>query len=431
MLKRLFTTAMLLCSLYVATAQQGTWSGKIDIQGSKLTIVFHLDGDKPTMDSPDQGAKGIPISVAYPEPGKVDITIPALGASYSGMWLINNIVGTFTQMNVSFPLTLNPGENKPKRPQTPVPPFPYLTEDISFTNGGFTFNGTLTLPENTTRQTIALVMVTGSGQQNRDEELFDHKPFAVIADALARAGFATLRYDDRGFGDKSINMLNYTTADFKDDALAAVALLRTRFDKVGIIGHSEGGTIAIMAATEQEVDFAISLAGMVVSGAETLIEQNRTLLSGAGVDKDTIDSYCKLLKDAFDATINGNRVPSPADYGVPQALGQNYWGVVSLLETPYMAHFISLDMRTHLSKISCPVLALNGTKDSQVEYQSNLGALRSELTANSSNAIEAVDGLNHLFQHCTTGAVTEYNAIEQTFAPEVLDMIVNWLNSIK
>ena len=430
MLKRLFTTAMLLCSLYVATAQQGTWSGKIDIQGSKLTIVFHLDGDKPTMDSPDQGAKGIPISVAYPDSGKVEISIPSLGASYKGMWLINNIVGTFTQMNVDFPLTLTPGENRPKRPQTPVPPFPYLTEEVSFSSGDFTLNGTLTTPEGATHKTLALVMVTGSGQQNRDEELFDHKPFAVIADALARAGIATLRYDDRGFGNKSINSLNYTTTDFKDDALAAVALLRTRFENVGIIGHSEGGTIALMAAAEQKVDFAISLAGMVVSGAETLIMQNRAILTEARLDKEGVDSYCKLLEATFNATINGNRVPNPTDFGTPQALYQSYWGVVSMLETPYMAHFISLDMRPRLKSIVCPILALNGTKDIQVEYQSNLSALRSGLTTNQNNTIEAVEGLNHLFQHCTTGAVTEYNTIEQTFAPEVLEMIINWLNSL-
>lgn len=188
MIRKLVIAAVVLLSyITVATAQTGTWSGKLDIQGTKLTLVFHLDDENPTLDSPDQGAKGIPMQIERGELGKVTLKIPALGASYEGTWMIKQIVGTFRQMNVEFPLTLTPGENKPKRPQTPVGPFPYTTEEVTFANGDVVLHGTLTLPEGHTAQTPALIMITGSGIQNRDEELFEHKPFAVIADALALA----------------------------------------------------------------------------------------------------------------------------------------------------------------------------------------------------------------------------------------------------
>lgn len=420
--------AALLC--LTTQAQSGTWSGKIDIQGTQLPVVFHLDGDKPTMDSPRQGATGIPIKVTRNDFGSVEIAIPSIGATYRGMWIVESIVGSFSQGGHSLPLTLTPGDGKPKRPQTPVEPYSYNTTDVSFTNGNITLNGTLTTPKDATRNTPALVMITGSGQQNRDEEIAGHKPFAVIADALAKAGIATLRYDDRGFSNPAHNANNYTTEDFKLDALAAITLLRTQFDRVGAIGHSEGGTIALMLATEQSVDFIVSLAGMVISGSETLINQNRNTLLAAGVDSATTERYCTLLRQAFEATTSGGTMPTADGFDLPDALAKNYRGVVALIQTPYMRHLITLDMRPLLQSITCPVLALNGTKDSQVEHRANLAALRLNLPPHPKSSIEAVEGVNHLFQHCTTGAVTEYEQIEQTFAPEVLEKIANWVNGV-
>ena len=421
---------LLLSVISLADAQTGTWSGKLDVQGTTLSLVFHLDGDKPTMDSPDQGAKGIPIQVEKAEVGKIIVRIPSLAASYEGQWLFNKIVGTFTQMNASFPLTLDPGEDKPHRPQTPVPPFPYTAEEVSFSNGDIVLNGTLVLPEGYTRETPVLLMVTGSGQQNRDEELFDHKPFAVIADALARAGVATLRYDDRGFGDPSAKPLDWTTEDFRSDALAGIGFLRNRFDRVGVLGHSEGGTIAMMIAAEQKADFIISLAGMAVSGAETLISQNRIALGGLGFSDETIESYCDMLEKAFDVKVNGGRMPDPSDYDIPEPLMQNYRAVVAQIQLPYMAHFLSLDVRPVLGEIKCPVLALNGSKDTQVDHIANLDAIRAGLNDDSKNRVESIEGLNHLFQHCDTGAVSEYRNIEETFAPEALEKIVQWLYEV-
>ena len=300
---------------------------------------------------------------------------------------------------------------------------------MTFANGDVTLNGTLVLPEGYNRSTPALVMVTGSGQQNRDEEIFDHKPFSVISDALARAGIATLRYDDRGYGTKTANLANSTTEDFKNDAAAGIALLRERFDKVGVIGHSEGGTIALMLAAEQKADFIVSLAGMVISGAETLLWQNRISLAQAGIPQESIDTYCKILGEAFEARINGGSAPNPERNDLPDALKQNYLAVLAQLQTPYMSHFISLDMRKILYKVGCPVLALNGTKDIQVEAESNLNALADGLTANNIRKIEKVEGVNHLFQHCTTGAVTEYREIEETIAPEVLETVTKWIQT--
>lgn len=429
-MRQIISTLILLSVSIFAYAQTGTWSGKLDVQGTRLSLVFHLDGENPSMDSPDQGAEGIPIQVSRPASNTIKVIIPSLGASYEGVWMIRQIVGTFTQMNASFPLTLTPGENKPARPQTPKPPYPYQTEEVSFTNGDIVLNGTLTLPAGCSRETPVLVMVTGSGIQNRDEELFEHKPFAVIADAFARAGYATLRYDDRGFGSTGGNPLAWTTEDFKYDAEVAVDLLRNRFDRVGVIGHSEGGTIALMLAAEKKADFIVCLAGMVVSGAETLVSQNRSALLQAGVSEEVTEEYCRLLEKAFDVQVNGGMMPDPDDYNLPKELKQNYHAVLNQVRTPYLSKLLTLDVRPLLADIRCPVLALNGTKDIQVDYESNLDALRIGLKASHAHHIEAIEGANHLLQNCRTGAVTEYRTIEETISPKVLETVIAWLSAL-
>ena len=431
-MKKYIISAILLFSIALFShAQTGTWSGKLDVQGTKISLVFHLDEENPTIDSPDQGAKGIPIEVTRTATGSITIKVPSIGATYEGLWLIKQIAGTFKQMGASLPLTLTPGEEKLNRPQTPVGPFPYTTEEVSFANGDAVLKGTLVLPDGCSRKTPVLVMVTGSGLQNRDEEIYEHKPFAVIADALARAGIATLRYDDRGFGESTGDLVLCTTEDLKNDALAGIDLLRKRFDKVGVIGHSEGGTIALMLAAENKADFIVSLAGMVVSGKETLLWQNRVSLAAAGIPAETIDSYCKALETVFDASTAGMPLPSTSQFDLPAALSQNLSAVMRQLSMPYLKHFVTLDVRPLLGVISCPVLALNGTKDMQVEAESNLGALRSGLPDNPCNKLETVEGVNHMFQHCQTGMTTEYRDIEETFAPEVLETLVEWFSKFK
>lgn len=426
----LIIATSLLCGISVF-AQTGTWSGSLDVQGTKLSLVFHLDGENPTMDSPDQGARGIPAQVERDDMGKVKITIPSIGASYEGLWMVNRIVGTFTQMTASLPLTLTPGEPKLLRPQTPKGPFPYSAEEVAFINGDVTLKGTLVLPEGFSSQTPVLLMVTGSGMQNRDEEIFEHKPFAVIADAFAREGIATLRYDDRGAGESTGDFAAATTEDFKNDALSGIEFLKTRFDKVGIIGHSEGGTIALMLAAQGQVDFAISLAGMAVSGAETLIWQNRVALAASGFEQDVIDTYCDAIGTAFEVITNGGRMPQADALDLPEILKNSFLAVLGQIQSPYMKQFLTIDVRPMLGFIKCPVLALNGTKDNQVDCETNLGAIRSALPESPKNMAVPVDGLNHLFQHCRTGAVAEYREIQQTFAPEVLELMIRWMADFK
>lgn len=428
MKKRVLTAVLMMAAFVAARAQSGVWSGNLDVRGTKLPLVFRLDGENPTIDSPAQGAKGIPVQAEWSGVVTLTVRIPALGATYEGVRAGERIVGTFSQLGVSFPLTLTPGEPQLNRPQTPKPPFPYTQEEVAFANGDAVLKGTLVLPAGCDRNTPVLVMVTGSGLQNRDEELFEHKPFAVIADALARAGIATLRYDDRGFGESTGDAVNCTTEDLKNDALAGIRLLRERFGRVGVIGHSEGGTIALMLAADGQADFIVSLAGMAVSGRETLLWQNR--LAFAAYPQKTVDTYCSLLAGAFDAAVSGGEMPSAENADMPEELKQNYNMACKQLQMPYLRYFLSLDMRPLLGRIECPVLALNGTKDMQVPHEANLGALRSGLPANGRNRIEAVEGLNHMFQHCTTGVLTEYREIEETFAPEVLQTIAGWIGAL-
>ena len=424
----------LICLLSIATRAQdsglkGAWTGKLNVYGNELTLVFHFNGEDCTLDSPDQGVKGVPAKLERTITG-IKVAVPSINASYEGVNMGESIMGTFKQHGQSFPLTIKPGLLKRNRPQTPAMPYPYQTQEVSFNNGDAILKGTLVIPENASRQTPVLLMVTGSGLQNRDEEIFEHKPFAVIADALARAGIATLRYDDRGFGESTGDVVNCTTEDLKNDAFAGVQLLRSRFDKVGVIGHSEGGTIALILAAEKKVDFIVSLAGMAVSGKETLLWQNRLALAAANIPSETIDLYCNALDEVFNACISGTAMPSTTQYNLPTSLAQNLTVVTKQLQTPYMKQFLTLDSRPLLGNITCPVLALNGTKDTQVEPESNLGALRSGLQKNAKNKLEAIEGVNHLFQHCKTGMATEYGNIEETIAPEVLEKMVYWLSNL-
>ena len=430
-MKKIVVLSLLLLvgSLCRAQVPAGSWSGAIKVQGVSLTLVFNLSEEACTLDVPDQGAKGIPAQASLTALGALHIDIAALNASFEGFRLGEKIVGTFTQHGDSFPLTLSPGVTERKRPQTPQPPFPYSMEEVSFVNGDAVLKGTLVLPEGCDRSTPVLLMVTGSGLQNRDEEIYEHKPFAVIADALAKAGITTLRYDDRGFGESTGDIINCTTEDFKNDALAGIELLKGRFDKVGVLGHSEGGAIAFQLAAEKKADFVVSLAGMVVSGAQTLLWQNKVALLAAGIPEATVNTYCKLLGEAFEARMAGKTAPSAQNTDLPDALKQNYSAAVMQLMTPYMKYFLALDVRPLLPGITCPVLALNGTKDTQVECSTNLDALRNGLPAGAQ--LVPVEGVNHLFQHCTTGASTEYRDIEETFAPEALSALVQWVSALK
>lgn len=425
---RTLTSVVFAMMAFAANAQEGTWNGELNVMGNKVPLVFNFSTNGCTIDSPSQGVNGIQAEKTVKDDGTISVKVGMIGATFEGKMTDGEIKGTYVQNGFPLPLTLKPGKLVVKRPQTPVPPFPYKEESVSFTNAQYTFNGTLTLPENYTKNTPVVLMVTGSGQQDRDEELFSHKPFAVIADALARQGIASLRYDDRGWGDNSVNFADFTTDDFRQDAAAALPLLRKRFNKVGILGHSEGGTIAMMLAAEGKADFIVSLAGMAISGKETLIMQNRQAMSAIGLPKETVDSYCNSISKALDEIASGKKANEINIDDVPQALKPITIKALQQADTPYIRHFLTVDVGKLLPKIKCPVLALNGTKDTQVDCDANTTRIEKGL-ANCKHSIKKIDGVNHLFQHCNTGIVTEYQQIEETISPEVLQEVAEWIKT--
>ena len=402
----------------ISALLHGSWSGKLGTGRTELTIVFNFSTDADgsftvTMDSPDQGAEGIAAELDKDALPALSINIPSVFASYSGMLYRGQIMGTFSQGGMSLPLTLTKGELVLDRPQTPQPPFPYNTEEVRFFNAaaGATLAGTLSWPEGcdlsiaggsseiTGKLPVAVVMVSGSGLQNRDEEIFGHRPFLVIADWLARHGVASLRYDDRGFGESAGGELeSATTEDFMQDALAAVEFLRNsgRFSKIGVIGHSEGASIAFMLGARGAVDFVVSLAGLGVRGDKALTAQvNRIMeLSGqAGTVSEEI-------------------------YRQNARLEGNAW----------LNWFIYYDPTDDIASTVCPVMAVNGSKDCQIISSLNLEAIRAKLPQDSRNLVKEYDSLNHLFQHCTIGAVTEYRSIEETVSPELLSDLAGWIS---
>ena len=392
------------------TALLGSWSGKLKVGAMSLTIVLHLDqvdgNVKVSLDSPDQGAKGIPASKEYLSDDSVAVKIVSLGATYRARLKDGKLDGTFSQSGMSIPLEMSKGIAEVKRPQMPKTPYPYKTEEVTFRNeaDGATLSGTLTWPVgyNKNQKPVMVLFVSGSGQQNRDEEVMNHKPFLVIADYLARQGIATLRYDDRATG-KSVggDVKNATTADFSRDALAGIDFLRSKkaFSKVGILGHSEGGSIAFMLGSQKKVDFIVSLAGPTVKGDTLLAAQSNRILSLSG---------------------------QPATMTV-----EKYRQTVATMNQPWLNWFNDYDPTNDIRQIRCPIFALNGDRDCQVISTLCLPALRRLLQPSKKHLIKEYPSLNHLFQHCTTGLPDEYSQIEETISPEVLQDIAQWINSLK
>lgn len=388
----------------------GPWNGVLEVNPlTSITLVFNIsvseDGETCTIDSPDQGAYGISAIINYLSDDYVNISIPKVDATYTGKKKDGKIFGTFTQKGIPFTLNLISGTVVYKRPQTPKPPYPYATEDVMFCNkkDDVELSGTLTLPFAANKKKVPVVLlVTGSGQQNRDEELFAHKPFLVIADYLARNGIASLRYDDRGIGKSTGNMKGCTTADFMNDADAGLNFLRQskRFKKVGVVGHSEGGMIAFMLGARGLTDFVVALAAPGLKGDSVLAEQNCSALKSAGINKNVtshdIQAYIEQQGDS------------------------NRW----------LRFFADYDPKHDLSLTRCPVMALYGSLDKQVLPASNLSAVSDFLPKNKYNVTKKYAGLNHLFQHSKTGMPDEYSKIEETFSIEVLADMTAWIKNV-
>lgn len=408
-----FISAILLAITADIKAQtpDGQWSGDLVLgQGKNLPLVLNIgtgsDG-KPccTLDSPMQGAEGIKTEVNVLTADSINITVPDIAATYAGRVTKNVITGRFTQMGMPFKLDLKRGGVMMNRPQTPQPPLGYTTQEVSFENkaAGAVLSGTLTWPEgyDGKKPVPVVIMVSGSGLQNRDEEVFGHKPFLVLADRLARNGIASLRYDDRGTGKSTGDASKATTSDFMKDAAAGLELLRSmdgKFSRVGVIGHSEGGLIAFMLAADGMTDFIVSLAGTGVKG-DTII---------AGQSNDA------LRRTGRPANVTATDIRKQAE------TGGNAW----------LRYFVDYDPADVIASTTCPVMALNGTMDTQVRPRLNLDRIKSLLPHNAKNSIKEYDGLNHLFQHCTTGFADEYGTIEETMSEDVMKDIAGWINSL-
>ncbi len=429
-----------------ADAIVGKWKGNLNVQGVSLPLVLNLnnsgDSISSTLDSPQQNVYGLPVKIDYMASDSIAWSCARIGASFRGRMAGQQISGTFEQMGFKFPLTMEPEEPlSVRRPQMPQPPFPYQEIDTTFrSDDGTLLAGTLTLPGDVKGKKFPIVvMVTGSGPQDRDEKIFDHRPFAVIADYLAREGVASFRYDDRGIAKSQGSFTEATTDTFRDDAEAALRFARSinGVDSAGILGHSEGGTIAFMLASEGKPDFVVSLAGMAISGKETILDQNNRLLQKSGLTPKHIEQSLGLISIVFDEIISQtaeNRI-SPIDVdSIAKTIGADVPAMVIqsvkhnvAKRTPYFGRMIQLDVRKGLEKIKCPVLAINGDFDTQVDASKNLSAIRKGVPH---AQIYELPGLNHLMQHATTGDMTEYANIRETISPDVLKLIADFVQSL-
>ncbi len=438
------------------TAPTGHWEGSIEIPGDPLGIrvdLEHQEGTwKGTIDIPLQSAFGLPLEEIRVEGGGIAFRIAGVPGrpTFEGTFQDTVITGLFSQWGMSFPFRLGRGPiAHPRRPQEPEPPFPYRVEEHTVTHDGIRLAGTLTRPDREGRFP-AVVLISGSGAQDRDETVFGHRPFLVLADFLTRAGNAVLRYDDRGGGGSTGNVGSATSADFATDALAWVDWLSGRPDidpdRIGLIGHSEGGIVAPLAAARSDrVAFIVLLAGTGVPGDEVMLEQTAALTRTAGLSASFVERQRSAQQRLFERVKTGtsneqirealralilvqlSTMPESAekDEQVAAVLERE----MGNLRSPWMRHFLSYDPRETLRQVRVPVLVLNGELDLQVLPDQNLPEIERALTegGNTVVTVRRFSGLNHLFQPARTGLPAEYGSIETTIAPVVLETIRDWI----
>lgn len=434
----------------------GDWFGVLDVQGEKLRVVAHIkaSGDSlaGSFDSPDQDAFDLPFRNVSFDGRFLRLTADFPPLQYTGELTEGVFKGIYNQSGYDFPLDLSRVE-PPKalyiRPQEPQEPFPYLVEDVEFVNptAGIKLAGTLTLPR-TKSPVPAVVLISGSGAQNRDEEIMGHKPFWVIADHLTRAGIAVLRYDDRGYAASEGEFRGATSEDFATDARAAMQYLQGRpeIGGIGLMGHSEGGMIApMLAAQYPDVKFIVLLAGPGIRGDKLLLSQEEAIWRAENTEEQEIQRQLYLSRNIYEIILSGGEPDSlqlrlrdfiarsiadghatiPEGYTEEDVITQYTAGITS----PWMLWFLRHDPAPILERVHCPVLAVNGSLDLQVPAQENLAAIGAALdkAGNKDVTLMEFPGLNHLFQTCETGHPDEYVKIEQTFAPEVLGCINDWI----
>ncbi len=432
------------------TGFEGIWFGYL-VPGARIQLQIErnqagrLTG---VLDSIDEGAMGIPIDEIVESGDTMQIWIAALESSGTFTVDGNQLEGTVTIGSDTIPVSLVRSDEPFtfERPQVPEPPYPYTEEEIVFPNtgAGFDLAGTLTIPDGN-GPFPAVVLISGSGPQDRDEQLAGHRPFLVLADHLTRAGIAVLRYDDRGYGESGGD-LEGTSADLATDASAAFEYLAARPEtgSVGLLGHSEGGMIApLVAIGDPAVAFVVMLAGPGETGAEVLLQQTRLIAEAEGVPQDIVDwqvgfSESAIAMAASDldddaAATEMRRISEEAMALAPASIAGSVdvedlvAGAAEYL-TPWMRYFLRFDPRPVLAALEVPVLALFGEVDLQVPAASNAAAVEAALTGSDpATEVVIVPGVNHLFQHSETGKVTEYAHLTETMAPEVLEQISAWI----
>ena len=405
-----FLILMLTASVQVgAQSLDGTWKGVLTVGPQKLTLILHVSEAERSakLDVMEQGAKGLPLTVNVMENDSLNVAMTQIGLHYAGRLRNGVIEGTFSQNGFTTQLIFNKGEVVLKRPQEPKPPFPYRVEEVKFDHkeANVTLAGTLTFPEGYKegQKVPVVLMVTGSGPQNRDEELMGHKPFLVLADRLARHGIASLRYDDRGTGLSTGDFSSATTAALATDALAGIKYLRglKKFSCIGILGHSEGGSIAYMLGAGGNADFIVSLAGPACKVDTLMMLQLNKLSRLQGAKEDVAHNVAETR----------------------QLLLSQDGG-------PWMKAFLNMDFSQFLKSVKCPVMALGGSNDLNVPAEFNMKVLKSKLPLNSKDFIKIYPGLNHLFQHSSTGNPLDYVNIEETMSEEVMNDVCTWINKV-
>ena len=445
---------------YLLSAQEfeGSWTGYV--QG--MPLIFEIENSSDAyiakMQSPKQSKAFLPMTTTVVEGTKITMTLDTYKIKYEGELKDGKIVGIFAQGAGSFAMDLEKKayiEEKLNRPQEPKAPFPYKAVEVSFMNskaGDITLAGTLTLPNDVKKPPVA-ILISGSGPQDRNEELLGHKSFLVIAHHLTQKGIAVLRVDDRGVAQSQGTQKGATSEDFATDVEAAIAYLKTRKDinkkKIGLIGHSEGGLIApiVIANNKKDVAFFISLAGTGLRGDKVLLPQMRkgAMLQGAptaNVDFDIniMDGMFKKIRSSQTASNEElqkelEKIVIEKTANAPESLKAKYskdyiTAITSQFSDNWMRFFLNYDPAANLKKVKCPVLALNGSLDYQVIPEINLPALESRFkeAGNKDVTVKELPGLNHLFQNAQTGSFAEYEKIEETFDPETLDLISSWIN---
>lgn len=457
-----FATPLL--ALAQSESEPVSWSGAVELPGGvKLEFSVALKKDSGTISIPVQGVKDMSLSDVSVTDKELKFSIKQAGAVWEMKVADDGKTASgVLKQGAEFKTTLKrlaPGESavkELKRPQEPKPPFPYETVEVYFENkpAGATLAGTLSVPKGA-GPFPCVVMVTGSGPQNRDEALMGHRPFLVVADYLTRHGIAVLRYDDRGVEKSTGEFADATTDDFAEDALVAIEFLKTRKEvdakKIGIVGHSEGGLIApICAAKSKDVAFIVLLAGTGMSGAELLPIQSKLIGIAMGTPaaeaetqaKESAAIFAMIVAGKSDAEVKQSihaaairqlkiepETKDLPDDKINEKADQIVMEGGAQLLGPWFKRFIVMDPCENLKKVTCPVLAVNGEKDLQVPPKDNLPRIEKALkdAGNKDVTIIEFPGLNHLFQTCKTGSPGEYSEIEETFAPAALEAVTSWI----